>query len=574
MSDVVPSKECVVLQEMTEMEIIPLEDLDEEFEILTSDDELSDTEHEINKTPTKTKISSFLDYFNTQKNDTDSVLLNHFLANPIKEVLTTHQDDSIILPSVCKIPKNLSNHKNAFFAKISYRIVAKEGKKEYGTAFVKCIPDPNIMENRINLSPALIKWKELQMNEKVFLESLHFTDSYNKSIVSEIEFESQDMKNAEALETFLLTDLHIFERNSPIEIEGNTGTIGFKNQIDNFAITSTNCKVKHLQTNDISSNITKTKKDATEKYAAIHQEQFNLCYNFCLASLDSNKLLNSQHALVTGVPGIGKTTFCFRIADKLNKEKNVTSSIINCSLLKGKRGDIIKKKVMEEIKKLVKVVPSILVLENLEVVFGLKDEEQNDDISTNLALWLSQLLKQINQTNNCLMILGTCESIESLNSHLNTSSGSSTFESIFKLTPPSAEEKRELLKLYLNHVPDEIKKLELDEFLPCDIKSICDRIVAFNAYDNPTKVISTYTPVSYWGKSLKPELKRNLDQVGGMFEAKDILTKTILWQIQYEEIFESVGVRMPKGVLLYGAPGTGKALKNKHQNSEREGILG
>ncbi len=554
---------------MTEMEIIPLEDLDEEFEILTSDDEQSDTEHEINKTPSKTKLSSFLDYFNTQKKDTDAVLLNHFLANPIKEVLTTYQDDSIILPSVCKIPQNLSNHKNAFFAKISYRIVAKEGKKEYGSAFVKCIPDQNIMENRIYLSPSLIKWKELQMNEKVFLESLDFNDSYNKSIVSEIELESQDMKNAQALETFLLTDLHIFERKSPIEIEGNKGTIGFKNQIDNFAITSTNCKVKHVQTNDISYNITKIKnekKDATEKYAAIHQEQFNLCYNFCLASLDSNKLLNSQHALVTGVPGIGKTTFCHRITDKLNKEKNVTSSLINCSLLKGKRGDVIKKKVMEEIKKLVKVVPSILVLENLEVVFGLKDEEQNDDTSTNLALWLSQLLKQINQTNNCLMILGTCESIESLNSHLNSSSGSSTFESIFKLTPPSAIEKEELLKLYLNHVPDEIKKLELDEFLPCDIKSICDRIVAFNAYDNPSKVISSYTPVSYWGKSLKPELKRNLDQVGGMFEAKDILTKTILWQIQYEEIFESVGVRMPKGVLLYGAPGTGKGLKNKFQD--------
>ena len=562
MSDVVPNKECVVLQEMTEMEIIPLEDLDEEFDVLSSDDEQSDTEHEIIETPPKTKISAFLDYFNTRKKDTDPLLLNHFLANPLKVVLTTYQDDSIILPSVCKIPKNLSSHKNAFFAKITFRVVAKEGKKEYGKAFVKCIPDSNIMVNRINLSPSMIKWRDLQMNEKVFIESLDFNDSYNETVASEIELESQEMMNAQALESFLLTDLHIFERKCAIEINGNKGNIDFKQQNNDFTFTSTNCKVKHLKTDEVSNNITKVnkekKKAKTEKYADIHQEQCNLCYNFCLASLDSNKAFNSQHALVTGVPGIGKTTFCSRIADKLSKENNVTNSTINCSLLKGKRGDVIKKKVMEEIKKLSKVVPSILVLENLEVVFGLKDEEQNDDTSTNLALWLSQTLKQINQANNSFMILGTCESIEILNSNLNTSSGSSIFESIFKLSPPNALEKERLLKLYLNHVPDEIKKLDLDEFLPCDIKSICDRIVAFNAYDNPSKVINSYTPVSYWGKSLKPELKRNLNQVGGMFEAKDILTKTILWQIQYQEIFESVGVRMPKGVLLYGAPGTGK----------------
>jgi len=50
------------------------------------------------------------------------------------------------------------------------------------------------------------------------------------------------------------------------------------------------------------------------------------------------------------------------------------------------------------------------------------------------------------------------------------------------------------------------------------------------------------------------------DEVGGLKEAKQSLIESVEWPLKYPEAFESVGVRPPRGILLYGAPGTGKTL--------------
>jgi len=50
------------------------------------------------------------------------------------------------------------------------------------------------------------------------------------------------------------------------------------------------------------------------------------------------------------------------------------------------------------------------------------------------------------------------------------------------------------------------------------------------------------------------------NEVGGLEEAKQSLIESVEWPLKYPEAFESVGVRQPRGILLYGAPGTGKTL--------------
>jgi transitional endoplasmic reticulum ATPase len=53
------------------------------------------------------------------------------------------------------------------------------------------------------------------------------------------------------------------------------------------------------------------------------------------------------------------------------------------------------------------------------------------------------------------------------------------------------------------------------------------------------------------------------DDVGGAEEVKELLTEVVLWQLKYDAMFRQAGVRAPKGVLLYGRPGTGKTLLAK-----------
>jgi transitional endoplasmic reticulum ATPase len=53
------------------------------------------------------------------------------------------------------------------------------------------------------------------------------------------------------------------------------------------------------------------------------------------------------------------------------------------------------------------------------------------------------------------------------------------------------------------------------------------------------------------------------DDVGGLEEAKEILRETVEWPLKYGKLFDYAKTRPTKGILLYGAPGTGKTLLAK-----------
>lgn len=53
------------------------------------------------------------------------------------------------------------------------------------------------------------------------------------------------------------------------------------------------------------------------------------------------------------------------------------------------------------------------------------------------------------------------------------------------------------------------------------------------------------------------------EDVGGLDEAKQILQETVEWPIKYPNLFKALNAKPPKGILLYGLPGTGKTLLAK-----------
>ncbi len=58
------------------------------------------------------------------------------------------------------------------------------------------------------------------------------------------------------------------------------------------------------------------------------------------------------------------------------------------------------------------------------------------------------------------------------------------------------------------------------------------------------------------------------DDVGGLENIKEELKEAIEWPLKYSEVFKKANTNPPKGILLYGAPGTGKTLLAKAAANE------
>ena len=58
--------------------------------------------------------------------------------------------------------------------------------------------------------------------------------------------------------------------------------------------------------------------------------------------------------------------------------------------------------------------------------------------------------------------------------------------------------------------------------------------------------------------------------IGGMAEVKQELIEAVEWPLKYPDSFKRLGVNPPKGILLYGAPGTGKTMLAKAVANESQ----
>ena len=74
---------------------------------------------------------------------------------------------------------------------------------------------------------------------------------------------------------------------------------------------------------------------------------------------------------------------------------------------------------------------------------------------------------------------------------------------------------------------------------------------------------------AYLYKALDPAEKRFIG-FGGLEEVKQELREAVEWPLKYPEKFKELGIRPPKGVLLYGPPGCGKTLLAKAVATESE----
>ena len=80
------------------------------------------------------------------------------------------------------------------------------------------------------------------------------------------------------------------------------------------------------------------------------------------------------------------------------------------------------------------------------------------------------------------------------------------------------------------------------------------------AQEDLTGALTVIRPLSRSGTDEVAVGSVTLDDVGDMVETKRALTEAVLWPLQHPDTFARLGVEPPRGVLLFGPPGTGKTF--------------
>lgn len=147
------------------------------------------------------------------------------------------------------------------------------------------------------------------------------------------------------------------------------------------------------------------------------------------------------------------------------------------------------------------------------------------------------------------------------------------------LGSPNAATRAELLHVLLRDTPraTDVELCTISEktpgFVAADLVALCREAAVRaalrqrEAAEDPTlsqqDLLDSLAAVRPLSMSTSDEVQTGglaLDDVGDMTEVKQSLTETVLWPLRYPDSFARLGVRPPRGVLLYGPPGCGKTF--------------
>lgn len=288
--------------------------------------------------------------------------------------------------------------------------------------------------------------------------------------------------------------------------------------------------------------------------------------------------------LLHGAPGTGKTLIAKAIA---NETDSYFVSINGPEIINKFYGES-EAKLREIFEKAVQNAPSILFIDEIDAIAP-KREETKGDVEKRVVAQLLTLMDGIRERGR-VMVIGATNIPNSLDPALRRPG---RFDREIQIGIPDAKGRMDILNIHTRGMPldsdVDIKKLSelTGGFVGADLKALCREAAMITVRDafqgqelknenHFTEIIFHLTiPMKNFMRALtqvEPSVIRDVvievpdvswNDVGGLKEVKQYFREIIEWPFQYREIYEHVKVNIPKGILLYGEPGTGKTLLAK-----------
>ena len=285
--------------------------------------------------------------------------------------------------------------------------------------------------------------------------------------------------------------------------------------------------------------------------------------------------------LLYGPPGCGKTL----LAKVMASESEANMYPINGPEIMNKYYGETEAKLRDIFKEAKDNSPSIIFIDEIDAIAP-KREEVYGDVEKRVVAQLLALMDGLTDRGN-VIVLGATNRPDSVDPALRRPG---RFDREFEITVPNEDERYEILQIHTRGMPInediDLKELssELHGYTGADIKSLCREAAmkSIRRYlpeiDLETEKISSEVLQSMQIKLIDfydamhevvPTAMREFyverpkvwwHDVGGLDNVKKSLTDNIITAIKEPSKFAKMGIRPPKGSLLYGPPGCGKTL--------------
>ena len=285
--------------------------------------------------------------------------------------------------------------------------------------------------------------------------------------------------------------------------------------------------------------------------------------------------------LFYGPPGCGKTL----LAKVMASESEANMFPINGPEIMNKYYGETEAKLREIFKEAKDNSPSIIFIDEIDAIAP-KREEVYGDVEKRVVAQLLALMDGLNDRGN-VIVLGATNRPDSVDPALRRPG---RFDREFEISVPNEEGRLEILEIHTRGMPIsndiDLKDLsaELHGYTGADIKSLCReaalksirrylpeidletekipsevlqamQIKLIDFYDAMHEVVPTAMREFYVERS-----KVWWHDVGGLEDVKKSLTDNLVMAIKEPSKFTKMGIRPPRGALLYGPPGCGKTL--------------
>ena len=285
--------------------------------------------------------------------------------------------------------------------------------------------------------------------------------------------------------------------------------------------------------------------------------------------------------LLYGPPGCGKTL----LAKVIASESDANMYLINGPEIMNKYYGETEARLREIFKEAKDNSPSIIFIDEIDAIAP-KREEAYGDVEKRVVAQLLALMDGLTERGN-VIVLGASNRPDSIDPALRRPG---RFDREMEISVPNADGRLEILHIHTRGMPlsDDIdlKNLasELHGYTGADIKSLCreSAIKAIRRYlpeidlENeriPSKMLQSMEIKSrdFYDAmhDVVPTAMREFyverakvwwKDVGGLDYAKKTLEDNMITSVNDPSKFTKMGIKPPKGVLLYGPPGCGKTI--------------